>query len=299
MGAVGLLQRRPSPNPAHEGRGIIILAALAFGVGISLFLFLMVRARTGPMMDWGNPDTLMGVFRSGDMKELQRNAGLVVAFLSLRRKFRGEHAVVRRACLPRVRTFGRSSRDVGGVPATSLKRHRGLTLWFLSVFMMHGPGVFLFGEHAAQSARDRDRPEASYLIPDVIIAIGIWICDSIGARVEAGVRSCVVGGSIGIDGVVQCARRRFIAPTNGTIFTRVISSSTRSAVCRRVRWRYFTKTCNFFRCGLRNWWKAAGPTWRFYRRGCRGVRGSGTCVVAGTSPPVRKFPSKIRKVGRT
>jgi tetratricopeptide (TPR) repeat protein len=146
------------------------LAALAFGAGMSLFLFLLIRTRTDPMMDWGNPDTLLGVFRSATRKSYSGTLDL----LSLSYHAGENFAVNLQLYAEHVfHAFGVAGGilAVGGF-ASSFKRQRALTLWCLAVFAITGP-VFLFLANMPPNPHAIAIVEAAYLIPDVIVALGI------------------------------------------------------------------------------------------------------------------------------
>ncbi len=130
----------------------------------------MVRSRTDPIMDWGNPDTLMGVFRSASRKSYSGTLDL----LSLSYHSGENFLINMRLYVEHVaRAFGILGGGLAALGfAASLKRQRALTLWFVSVFMITGP-VFFYLANMPPNPHAIAIVEASYLIPDVIIAIGI------------------------------------------------------------------------------------------------------------------------------
>jgi hypothetical protein len=130
----------------------------------------MFRSRTDPMMDWGNPDTLLGVFSSATRKSYSGTLDL----LSLSYRPGENFAVNLKLYAAHLwHSFG----ALGGLLALggfigSWRRQRALTLWFVGVFAITGP-VFLFLANMPPNPHAIAIVEASYLIPDVIVAIGI------------------------------------------------------------------------------------------------------------------------------
>jgi hypothetical protein len=141
------------------------LTTAAALIGGSIFLYMMVRSLQNPLLDWGNPDNLRALFNSMSRKSYASTLDL----LSLNYK-RGENFGVNMAL------YGMHLLKSFSMIGVFLAAYglRKSPLFLVVAFLIAGP-VFLFMANMPPNPHAVAIVEASYLLPDIFIAVFIGL----------------------------------------------------------------------------------------------------------------------------
>ncbi len=153
--------------------------AVAFAFGASVFLYLMVRSRTDPVIDWANPDTLIGVFNSARRKNYSGTLDLLSLSYRPGENFLANMNLYARHVLANFQWWGIAMVGLGVFYLAQRERRFGL--FSLTVFAMTGP-LFLYLANMPPNPHSIAIVEASFLIPDLMLAIAAgfgaqWVQD--------------------------------------------------------------------------------------------------------------------------
>ncbi len=146
------------------------VSTLFFFIGLCVFSYLLIRSRQNPVIDWGNPDTLLAVINSMTRKSYSGTLDL----LSLSYQ-RGENFPVnmRLYATHLFKAFGLWGCLAMGIGAWHLyKRDRALTVFLGGILVVTGP-LFLFLANMPPNPHALAIVEAAYPLPDLMCAIAI------------------------------------------------------------------------------------------------------------------------------
>lgn len=145
----------------------VTLPILFFALGATIFFYLMIRSRTNPLIDWGNPDTLLAVFNSATRKSYSGTLDLLSlsyekgANFPINLQLYGAHSVI---------SFGWWGVMLALVGLWgAFKQSRSLGFFLSAILLVTGP-LFLFLANMPPNPHALAIVEASYLIPDVMVA---------------------------------------------------------------------------------------------------------------------------------
>jgi hypothetical protein len=145
-----------------------LLMAGAFAAGLSVFLYLPIRSLRDPVVDWGNPDSLIGLFNS--MTRRSYSGTLDLLSLSYERgenfpdnaRFYGLHL------LKAFGWIGVAGIAYGASRLRSIDKRAGIFL--LAAFAVSGP-LFLYLANMPLNPHAAAIVEAAFPIPDLLLVL--------------------------------------------------------------------------------------------------------------------------------
>ncbi|MCG3203702.1 MAG: hypothetical protein KCHDKBKB_00374 [Elusimicrobia bacterium] len=144
------------------------LMGLFFSLGASVFLYLMVRSLSDPVIDWANPDHLAAVFNSARRKNYSGTLDLLSLSYAVGENFFTNLKIYARHILQVFGWAGAALSLYGWV--VGYRRYKPVTIFLATIFLVTGP-VFLFLANMPPNPHSLAIVEASYLLPDLMIAI--------------------------------------------------------------------------------------------------------------------------------
>ncbi len=146
-----------------------------FAIGASVFLYLMVRSRTDPLLDWANPDNLLAVLNSARRKNYSGTLDLLSLSYAAGENFTINLRLYGQHVVDSFGWWGALFAAVG--TGVLLKKNIRVGMFFFTIFLMTGP-IFLYLANMPPNPHAVAIVEASYLVPDVMVALFIaWGID--------------------------------------------------------------------------------------------------------------------------